>query len=87
MHLMCMMKTYFISNNMFIEFITKRKEKICLNICEILYVTEVKGKTVIVDTIGTDYEIDDSYEHVMKRLYNHLDCSIYLSSTEESSTN
>ena len=65
-------------SNMFIQFITKRKEKVCLNINQILYVAEVKGKVVIVDTIGTDYEIDDTYEHVMKRIYNHLEPPHYL---------
>ena len=72
---------------MFIQFITKRKEKVCLNINQILYVVEVKGKVVIVDTIGTDYEIDDTYEHVMKRLYNHLECSVCVTSAEVNSNN
>ena len=56
---------------MFIEFITKRKEKFCLNINQILYVTEKKGCAIIVDIIGTDYEIESTYEDVMKRIYNH----------------
>ena len=72
---------------MFIEFITKRKEKVCININHILYVTETKTGTIIVDSIGTDYVLESSYEEVMKRIYNHLEKPNYLTFASVDSKN
>ena len=72
---------------MFIEFITKRKEKFCININHILYVIEKKGCAIIVDIIGTDYEIENTYEEVMKRIYNHLEPPHYLTCADVDSKN
>ena len=72
---------------MFVEFITKRKEKVCINIKHILYVTETKTGTIIVDSIGTDYVLESSYEEVMKRIYTHLDIKNYLTFANVNSKN
>lgn len=53
---------------MFIEFETTRKEKVFLNINHVLFVTTEKGKTIIIDINGADYETNESYDSICSRL-------------------
>ena len=54
---------------MFFEFMTKKKEKISLNLLHILFITSDKnGDAVIVDTFGMDYKTTEPYEEVKTRL-------------------
>lgn len=53
---------------MFLEIETTRKEKVFLNVSHILFVTTEKGKTIIIDINGADYEVTDSYESICLRL-------------------
>ena len=57
---------------MFIEFTTRRGEKVCLNVNHILYITDNNTYTTIVDILGIDYKINSSYQEVLKRIYNRL---------------
>jgi len=53
---------------MFLEFETTRKEKVYLNVRHILFVTIEKGKTIIIDINGADYETNESYDSICSRL-------------------
>ena len=44
------------------------KEKVFLNINHILFVTTEKGKTIIIDINGADYELNESYISICSRL-------------------
>lgn len=55
---------------MFIEIITKDKEKVSLNVSQIVAIHPYRKGTCIFDSCGVDYEIKESYEEFMTRLYN-----------------
>ena len=54
---------------MFIEVITKRKERLSLNISRIVSVISTKKNTVIFDSAGVVYEVDEPYEEFMERIF------------------
>ena len=53
---------------MFFEFVTKREEKVAINIFLILFITPLKKGTMIVDEDGNDYQTNESYEELKQRL-------------------
>ena len=55
---------------MFFEFITKRNEKVTINVNSILFITSHKTGTFIVDVEANEYESNESYESFVKRLNN-----------------
>ena len=57
---------------MFIVITTKKNEKICLNIEHIVFITEIKNHAVIVDVLGTDYELGYSYEEFMSEFMDRF---------------
>lgn len=57
---------------MFVEIITKKKERLSLNISQIVSVISTKNKTVIFDSAGVDYEVDEPYECVMERIFARI---------------
>lgn len=55
---------------MFVEIITKKKERLSLNISQIVSVIAVKNRTFIFDSAGVDYEVDEPYDEVMERIFD-----------------
>ena len=55
---------------MFVEFVSKKNEKLCINVSQILLVTDYKGNAIIYDISGCDYLLSDSYETVVSKLLN-----------------
>ena len=53
---------------MFLEFITKRNEKVLINVLNILLITSTKNGALIVDTDSNDYETLETYESIISRL-------------------
>lgn len=53
---------------MFMEIVTRRKEIVNININQIVYVTPDKSSTVIVDSIGQDYYVNEPYDSVVARI-------------------
>lgn len=53
---------------MFIEFETTAKEKVLLNVNQILYVTKDKKSTIVLDINGVDYRVSEDYESLIARL-------------------
>ena len=53
---------------MFMEIITKRKEVVNININQIVYITPDKDFTVIVDSTGQDYYVDEPYNKLVERI-------------------
>ena len=54
---------------MFIEVITKSKERLSLNISRITSVISYKKGTMIFDSAGVGYELDEPYENVIERIF------------------
>lgn len=50
------------------EIVTRRKEIVNININQIVYVTPDKSSTVIVDSIGQDYYVNEPYDSVIARI-------------------
>ena len=55
---------------MFFEFLTKRNEKVLLNINHILFITPTKNGAMLVDSVENYYETLEPYESVVLRLQN-----------------
>ena len=57
---------------MFVEIITKKKERLSLNISQIVSVISYKKGTMIFDSAGVGYELDEPYECVMERIFARI---------------
>ena len=57
---------------MFIEFITKRNEKVTININMILFITAYKDGITIIDCDGNNYESFESYDSFITRLQDKI---------------
>lgn len=53
---------------MFIDFLTRKKESVFLNVSYILFVTPDRDGCVIFDITGNDFSLKESYESVMERI-------------------
>ena len=53
---------------MFFEFLTKRNEKVYMNINHIVFITPTKNGALIVDVTSNDYETLESYDELISRL-------------------
>lgn len=68
---------------MFFEFVTRKNEKVSINIDHILFVTNLKNGTCLIDVEGNDYESNEGYESFSKRLnqfaiqYRDKTCKTY----------
>lgn len=54
---------------MFIEITTRKKEKVSLNISQIVAIHSYKNGSVIFDSAEIDYDTEESYDSVMGRIY------------------
>ena len=55
---------------MFIEFVTRKNEKVTINISMILFITPYKNGTMVIDCEGNDYESSEKYDSFIERLNN-----------------
>ena len=55
---------------MFFEFLTKRNEKVCINICCIQFITSTKNGTLIMDNDGNEFETLEPFDSLVLRLRN-----------------
>ena len=53
---------------MFVEIVTRRDERVLLNVKQILFVTEQKNGAVIFDVSGNSYYVKEKYAEVVERL-------------------
>ena len=57
---------------MFVDVVTRRDERVFLNVSHILFVTESKGCAVIFDVSGNDYHVKESFEDFCNKLKTML---------------
>lgn len=57
---------------MFFEFVTRKNEKVTINVSMILFITPYKNGTMLIDCEGNDYESNETYESFITRLQDTI---------------